>query len=144
MEPSENPTQWIWPYPRTRNVNQYVEFRRSFELVTPDRAELRISVDVNFVVWLNGQFVGTGQFPDFPERRTFSSFNVDEFIRPGSAPDHGAKWAQNSTTTAILPRDMAVFCGYKLVLSASETLVFQVKSRCDNKHCPQRKQALPL
>ena len=33
-------------------------------------AELAICVECNYVAWINGEFVGTGQFTDYPGSRT--------------------------------------------------------------------------
>ncbi|MFA5866216.1 MAG: hypothetical protein WC975_16205 [Phycisphaerae bacterium] len=78
-------TRWIWIYlPKKNQPNQYVEFRRTFTLAAlPKRAGLRISVDTNFAAWINGQFVGCGQFTDFPDRRTFSQIDLARMLRAG-------------------------------------------------------------
>lgn len=58
-------------------IDQYVEFRREFYLDDlNENAELQISVDTNFSAYINGQFVGTGQYSDFPENKTFSRLNI--------------------------------------------------------------------
>ena len=83
MNQSDNQAQWIWHDPISREVNQYVEFRCTFDLADSESAELRIAVDSNFAAWVNGRFVGTGQFPDFPERKTFSAIDVSESVHRG-------------------------------------------------------------
>ncbi|MEN6386344.1 MAG: family 78 glycoside hydrolase catalytic domain [Phycisphaerales bacterium] len=75
--------QWIWENQKNHQVNQYVEFFRAFELMECGNAELRIAADSNFAAWLNGHFVGTGQFSDFPDKKTFTSINVSDFVRLG-------------------------------------------------------------
>lgn len=70
---------WIWSPEGGRNINQYVEFRCEFMIAdheNMDGAELLLAVDSNFVAWINGKRVGTGQFTDFPESKTFSRMDV--------------------------------------------------------------------
>lgn len=78
-------TQWIWlDDDRPNQPNQYVQFRREFAVETlPDSAELRISVDTNFAAWLNGQFLHTGQFTDFPDARTYGRIDLKPHLRVG-------------------------------------------------------------
>jgi len=75
--------KWIWAAGTARNVNQYVEFRREFRADNVTAAELCLSVDTNFVAWVNGRYVGTGQFSDFPKRKTFSRIDITNAIMPG-------------------------------------------------------------
>jgi hypothetical protein len=80
-----NPAGWIWIDLQDRNrQNQYAQFRQEFDLPeAPGAAALRVSVDSNFVAWVNGAFVGCGQFADFPDQRTFSTMEVAAHLKPG-------------------------------------------------------------
>jgi alpha-L-rhamnosidase len=72
------------PITSPAGVNQYVEFRQEFDLPVASRgATLTICVDSNYVAWLNGQFVGTGQFSNYPDRRTY------DVLPAGTAPRKG-------------------------------------------------------
>jgi hypothetical protein len=65
-------------------IDQYVEFRREFYLDDlHENAELKISVDTNFSAYINGQFVGTGQYSDFPKNKTFSRIDIVDKLIPG-------------------------------------------------------------
>ena len=76
---------WIWTNGSTADVaNQYAEFRFSLDLKQPVKlAALRISVDTDFAVWVNGAFVSCGQFTDFPDRRTFSELDLSTLLQSG-------------------------------------------------------------
>ncbi|MCC7352078.1 MAG: hypothetical protein IT446_16075 [Phycisphaerales bacterium] len=80
-----NRTRWIWMAgPQVDRPNRYVNFRRVFDVKDkPELAELRISADSNFVAWLNGKFLGTGQFTDFPDARTFSRIDLKPHLHAG-------------------------------------------------------------
>jgi hypothetical protein len=49
----------------------------------PLKAELRISADTNFTLFLNGELIGTGQFSDFPDEKTYTSFNLAAKLAAG-------------------------------------------------------------
>jgi alpha-L-rhamnosidase len=73
----EHGASWIWPASRKNQVNQYVEFRHELELPAGGAdAELTIIADANYAVWVNGQFVGTGQFANYPDLRTWDVLPV--------------------------------------------------------------------
>lgn len=75
--------RWIWNGDSTTE-NQHVRFRTVFESVQPgDAPKLRISADSDFVVWLNGIRIGQGQYSDWPEAKTVSTFDTAAALRPG-------------------------------------------------------------
>ena len=76
--------KWIW-LPQTESVeNQYVNFRRAFNLETvPASATAYISVDTDFVLYVNGAGVARGQFSDYPERKTYTAIDVAAHLRAG-------------------------------------------------------------
>ncbi len=72
-------SKWIWFKGKTAEINSYVDFRQEFNVLNDlleFPAELRISCETNFVVWLNEEFVGTGQFGDYPGAETYSTFDL--------------------------------------------------------------------
>lgn len=73
---------WIW----TKNicVNQYICFRKEFESSdVSDAKTLFISADSDFTVCINEHPVGTGQFSDWPDKKTWSAFDISSFLCPG-------------------------------------------------------------
>ena len=70
-------------------VNRYVEFRHEIDLpagAAAGDAELTIIADSNYAAWLNGRFLGTGQFSNYPDRRTWDTIPV-----PAEALNKGGK-----------------------------------------------------
>ena len=69
--------KWIWLAQAEPVVNQYVNFRRAFTLDTaPAEAAACISVDTDFVLYVNGAEAARGQFSDFPQRKTFTRVDL--------------------------------------------------------------------
>ena len=75
---------WIWTDQADRPFHNIVCFRRVFQTVSGVRdAQLRITADARYEVWLNGQRLGFG-----PPRAYDSPWPVDEYdlrglLRPG-------------------------------------------------------------
>lgn len=75
---------WIW-IDRENEPNQYACFRRTFDLQNmPSHAEITISADTDFILWVNGCQAGRGQFPDYASEKTYSVFDISEFISAGT------------------------------------------------------------
>ncbi len=67
---------WIW-LPEHDLSDTYACFRRMFTLDgKEEHGFLDISVDTDFVAFLNGHEIGRGQFSDFPQRKTWSRIAI--------------------------------------------------------------------
>ncbi len=75
-------SRWIWN-DDTATENQHVCFRTAFEYSPGGAAVLHIAADSDFVAYLNGVRVGQGQFGDWPEEKTYSTFDAAPALRPG-------------------------------------------------------------
>ena len=74
----------VWPVQYSDTINQYVRFRHVFNLESwSGTPELVISCEGNFSVFLNGHFIATGQFSDFPDKPTYTTVEVGEYLLEG-------------------------------------------------------------
>jgi len=77
--------RWIWPSHLGDGQNQYVQFRHDFTLSEPDPcADIRISCDSNYALWVNGRFVDFGQYHDYPDSKTYDSIPIGHLLRAGA------------------------------------------------------------
>lgn len=67
---------WIWTADAPV-LNHYVDFRADFDLGAGERAEMELSVDGNYALYLNGEFVDCGQYPDYPEYKVYDRLKLD-------------------------------------------------------------------
>lgn len=76
---------WIWPEKQADQVNQYIEFRHEFVLDTPASGgeNLAICAECNYNAWVNGEFVGSGQFTDYPDNRTYDRLPIGRYLKKG-------------------------------------------------------------
>lgn len=58
-------SDWIW-MDNAPDVNCYVEFFDAFETVSSEKIELLISVEGQYAAFLNGQYLPSTQYPDYP------------------------------------------------------------------------------
>lgn len=83
---STSGARWIWPASMNGKPNQYVQVLHELELPAESRgdAELAISADTNYAVWMNGEFAGFGQWSDYPDDKTFDLVDLKAWARPGA------------------------------------------------------------
>ena len=75
--------QWIWA--AEVRANAYCHLRRRFEVAgVPMQARLRISADTNYMVWLNGRYIGQGPGPYVRERRPVDEYDVTDLLQAGA------------------------------------------------------------
>ena len=76
--------KWIW-HGEAATINSYVNFKREFEISEiTSNASIKIAADSEYVLYLNGNFVGTGQFDDFPPIYTYDTYDVSMCIKNGT------------------------------------------------------------
>lgn len=80
--------QWIWLPQDYEVINQYVNFRDEFSLSDTENlseidAQLYISVDTEYAVWINGNFVDCGQYDDYPDKKAYDVLNVTKHLKHG-------------------------------------------------------------
>ena len=74
-------SKWIWAAADVQN-DQYAEFTDSF-LWLDGSAELLISADSNYAVWVNGVYAASGQYPDYPHYKVYDELDITEFLTEG-------------------------------------------------------------
>ncbi len=75
--------KWIWNS-KAADVNAYVNFICKCNIAEVDpTAALKLSVDSEYVVWVNGSFINCGQYGDFPDKKVYDSLPVAAYLKPG-------------------------------------------------------------
>lgn len=74
--------KWIWNSAADLS-DSYVEFRTNCEFNENDVALLRISAHTNYAVYLNGVFVESGQYADFPHYKVYDEIDLSGHIQSG-------------------------------------------------------------
>ena len=74
-------SKWIWPT-RAAKPDEYAEFLEEISFGGGD-AELYISSDSNYSVYINGRLAAFGQYADFPYMKVYDKIDVSKFMRRG-------------------------------------------------------------
>ncbi len=73
--------QWIW-CDQSQIPNQYAQFIADFE-VDNDITVLYIAADMNYAVFVNGQFIPSFAYSDYPDCRSVDTLDVSKFVKVG-------------------------------------------------------------
>lgn len=76
--------RWIWSDGDRFAYQQYVRFRRDFELAdSPTEGTLRLTADAYYQAWLNGVCLGSGPCKSAEGERFVDALPVGRFLQPG-------------------------------------------------------------
>lgn len=75
--------KWIWHRERYA-CNEYADFKKEviFSVIDSD-AEICISADSEYVLWINDNFVGCGQYDDYPEEKVYDTYKISQYLKKG-------------------------------------------------------------
>ena len=80
MNPFEK-SKWIWPVAEAK-CDEYAEFLCEVDFFGRG-AELYISSDSNYTVYVNGSLAAFGQYADFPYMKVYDKIDLSRFMRGG-------------------------------------------------------------
>lgn len=78
-------SQWIWYHtPDVDLINSWMQARRNFELANvPARAEIALTADAQYKLFVNGTYVCRGPARGFQTSWPFDRVDIAPFLRPG-------------------------------------------------------------
>lgn len=74
--------KWIWPTSKY-DEHEFAEFYTPLYCEKIENIKLRISSKTNYAVFCNGQEVGYGQYPDYPDEKVYDEWTLDAFLKEG-------------------------------------------------------------
>ena len=74
--------RWIWSR-NAKGTDSYAEFYTKCELDGDIPARIRISADSNYAIYINGIFVDSGQYADFPHYKIYDELDISAYITAG-------------------------------------------------------------
>ena len=81
-----NQAKWIWDRSDRKAYHHYIQARREFSVTTSQLAtvaELLITADAYYQVWINGQVVGHGPAKSAHGRRSVDTYDLSPFLHVG-------------------------------------------------------------
>lgn len=74
-------SKWIW-LSEEINLNEYVEFLTTF-VYEGGRTEIKLSVDTEYALFINGKLAGSCQYADFPWYKVYDKIDITEYLKNG-------------------------------------------------------------
>ena len=74
-------SKWIWPVENAR-ADEYAEFYEEVSFYGR-AAELFISSDSNYTVYVNGSLAAFGQYADYPYKKVYDKLDISRYMRQG-------------------------------------------------------------
>ena len=74
-------SKWIWPISDSK-ADEYAEFIEELSFYGR-KAELYVSSDSNYTVYINGSLVAFGQYADYPYKKVYDRIDVSRYMRQG-------------------------------------------------------------
>lgn len=74
-------SKWIWADVDI-TTNMYCDFYDHFEY-NGDKTEILISADSNYALYINGKFVNSGQYADFPHYKVYDRIDISDYCVNG-------------------------------------------------------------
>ncbi len=74
--------KWIWTG-KTAEADSYGEFYTEMTHDGKNRTEMRISADSDYTLYINGKFVQSDQYKDFPYKKVYDRFDISEYLVSG-------------------------------------------------------------
>jgi len=74
-------SKWIWLHNEQKN-NEYIEFLTSF-VYKNGKSKIKISVDTEYALFINGEYVTSGQYADFPWYKVYDEIDITSYLTEG-------------------------------------------------------------
>lgn len=76
-----NYAKWIWEK-GGQSPDTYVDFYDTFSYEQGE-VSIKISADSNYALYINGSFVNSGQYPDFPHYKVYDEIDITKNLKKG-------------------------------------------------------------
>lgn len=119
---------WIWLNENSDiGKTQFAEFKQDFAVRDCAKMELKISADFRYVAYVNGSFVGNGQYADLPDHKSVDTHDITSFVKNGDNVLTVVAWhmGQDFSVCRTMPAAVAfevVADGKQIASSCQETL----------------------
>ena len=75
--------KWIWNK-NAVETDCYCEFRFDLDIEKAQNLKIRISCDSNYALYINGAFVESGQYADYPHYKVYDEFDITDSLKQGN------------------------------------------------------------
>lgn len=73
--------KWIWLHDQD-HADEYIDFYDTFDY-DGGKAEMKISADTNYALYINGVYAFSGQYFDYPWHKVYDNLDITPFVKSG-------------------------------------------------------------
>ena len=123
-----NNANLIWL--KEKDINQYMDAQQTFTANKSEKVNISIFADTEYVVYVNGKYVGSGQFKSYENSMVYDEYDVTDLLNEGeNTLDITANHQGTSSFTYIKREAALAFSVYSdekiLAVSGKDTKVRQ-------------------
>ena len=101
-----NESKWIWKE-GFEGIDLYCDFYDSFEY-SGGKVVIKISADSNYALHINGKFVDSGQYADYPQYKIYDEIDISEYCKKGANGIAVTVWHYGKTSLCYFPGKAAL------------------------------------
>ena len=76
-----NNANLIWL--KEKDINQYIDVHQTFAANKAEKVSISIFADTEYVVYINGKYVGSGQFKSYENTMVYDEYDITEVVHNG-------------------------------------------------------------
>ena len=130
--------KWIWEQ-NTTNMDCYTEFYTTCELDGDFPVQFRISADSNYAIYVNGHFVDSGQYADYPHYKVYDEIDISNYVITGTNHIAIIVWYYGvESFTYYIGKPGVIFeleQSAKTILSSNETVLCRRSKQYISERC---------
>ena len=118
--------KWIW-FGDRKAPNVRIDFIVDFEALKGQKAELNLSCDFQYALYLNGEFINYGQYADFEEYKIYDSILLED-LADGTNIIKISAWHEERETACSAVQDAGLI--YSLFVDGEQKAVSNKRTLC--------------
>ena len=75
--------KYIWLKNSVFDVNEYANFKESFNVSNKNNVKIKISCVSEYVLYVNKKFVGFNQYSNYKDKKFYDEYDLDGFVNLG-------------------------------------------------------------
>lgn len=99
-------SKWIWLQEKAE-PDTYAEFYDSF-IFDGKKTKILISADSNYALYINGKYVYSGQYPDFPHFKVYDEIDITRYSKKGENKVAVVVWYHGTAHMSYYPGKAAL------------------------------------
>ena len=131
-------SEWIWKSGLEGN-DIYCDFYEEFDYSGEGELNFKISADSNYALYINGVWVESGQYPDYPYYKIYDEFDITKFCRKGKNSLAVTVWYYGKYNMSYFPGKPAlryeVLSGDELIAYSKSGVLCRRNAEYENGAC---------